>query len=131
MTLEEFFWSKVAMIPFHDCWEWIGNRDTYGYGILKKDGKRYKAHRYSVSLVEPLIPKLVVDHKCRNKGCVNPNHLRQVTAGQNILENSINQSAINKAKTHCKRGHEFSEQNTYKYSYGRSCKTCVRNRCKN
>lgn len=126
------FWSCVEMIPFHSCWEWMGSIDGKGYGRFHIGNHKYaKAHRYALSLTQDLHPQLVVDHICRNRSCVNPNHLRQVTKTVNSLENSIGTGAINKKKTHCKYGHIFDAQNTGYNLYGnRWCKACNKNRCK-
>lgn len=66
-----------------------------------------------------------IDHLCRNRKCLNPDHLEVVTPRvNNMRSNSI--AAINNRKTHCLNGHEFNEQNTYyrKDSGGRCCRIC-------
>ena len=127
---DEKFWDNVAIIPFHPCWEWIGPKDEKGYGRFHVGNHKYsKAHNYSLSLVEEINPTMVRDHICRNRGCVNPKHLRQVSSRTNTLENSRSNGAINKIKTHCKYGHEFSPGNTgINCNGGRWCKECNRNR---
>ncbi len=123
----EKFWNFVQLIPFHECWEWTGRRSSRGYGRINLGNHSMLAHRFSLGLKEELNPNLVVDHICRNRLCVNPKHLRQVSRTINTLENSIGPAPTNKAKTHCVRGHEYNEENTYyRKDSGRSCRACER-----
>ena len=74
------FWARVVKGP--DCWEWQGPRDTSGYG---RHG-HFRAHRVAYQLmVEPIPVGLVLDHLCRNPGCVNPDHLEPVTTRENTV----------------------------------------------
>lgn len=67
---------------------------------------------------------LVTDHLCRNPRCVNPKHLEAVTQKENLLR-GLAMGALNKVKTHCKRGHEFNKENTYlRPNQDRVCKKC-------
>lgn len=68
-----------------DCWEWTGGRAGNHYGAIGIGGKTLSAHRVSYFLAYGDIPEgRDVDHKCRNRGCVNPDHLRAVTRKQNL-----------------------------------------------
>lgn len=71
--------------PVRDCWEWIGGKNSFGYGSFKARGKPLVAHRYSfeISHLGPLSGGVHLDHLCRNPSCVNPNHLEQVTHREN------------------------------------------------
>lgn len=111
------------------CWIWRGKKD-YGYGRVGMDGTHHRAHRLIYeSSKGPIADGMVLDHLCRNRSCVNPDHLEQVTVKENVLR-GISPVAINSQKTHCKRGHELSGDNLYEYKglYGpcRGCKTCRR-----
>lgn len=108
-----------------ECWEWTGTRDHDGYGRIQTGGKILRAHRVVYELYVGQIPEsLVLDHLCRNHGCVNPEHLEPVTQRENILR-GVSVSAINARKAHCIRGHEFSEENTYVSARGwRVCREC-------
>lgn len=89
-------------------------------------GKSVYAHRLSFIVHGGVIPDgMHMDHICRITLCINPEHLRVVTPIQNILENSMSPCALNKVKTHCVNGHEYSPENAYiNKSMQRSCKIC-------
>lgn len=77
------FWSKV--IKTEACWVWQGKPDTGGYGSFVYEGKNMRAHRLACHLSGiKLDPSLVIDHLCRNKLCVNPEHLEQVPQSINV-----------------------------------------------
>lgn len=82
LTVEERFWSKVQPTGF--CWEWIGGLDVgYGFFALTHDIK-VGAHRWAYEhLVGPIPEGLHIDHLCRNRQCVNPDHLEPVTLEEN------------------------------------------------
>lgn len=111
------------------CWEWVGYRDADGYGAAKVDRTPYRAHRiFFHHLVHALAPGLVIDHLCRNRACVNPAHLEQVTVADNTHRGDA-PSARNRMKTHCARGHEYTEANTYlDKTNRRHCRECSRER---
>lgn len=79
---EARFWDKVNRGP--DCWQWTGAPMTTGYGSIRFGGKNNTAHRISYLLnVGPIPEGMQIDHACRNRMCVNPDHLRLATDGQN------------------------------------------------
>lgn len=89
------------------CWEWIGHK-TGGYGRTYYKGASLMAHRLSFLLAGNEMPVgLVIDHICRNRGCINPQHLRLVTHRENILA-GIAPTAINARKSVCKLGHPLT-----------------------
>jgi len=128
------FWSKVdASGP---CWEWtaaIGKTGGYGKYSYRLDGKvKYVyAHRYAYHvLVGPVPDGLELDHLCRNRKCVNPDHLDPVTRRENVRR-GVGPTGRNMGKTHCPFGHEYTKENTYKLKSGvRQCKMCGRARDK-
>ena len=88
-----------------------------------------RAHRCSYEFLKGEIPNgLVIDHLCRVRNCINPDHLEPVTPLENMMRGN-NQTVTNKTKTVCKNGHEFTPENTYTnpYSGKRKCRTCNRN----
>jgi len=120
----EKFLSKV-IAKEKDCWRWSGFINNYGYGEMIINGKSYRTHRISFSIFNgELIDGMVIDHICKNKSCINPDHLRQVTQKFNCLDNSSSPLAENSRKTHCKNGHELTEDNIYKKKNWRCCLAC-------
>lgn len=126
------FWRAVNRTE--TCWEWTGKL-TRGYGIFSATlvrGARqteFFAHRVSYALAHGETPpsapsgmRLVLDHMCENKRCVNPGHLRLVTQGINSRAGSRH----NTNKTHCPQGHEYTPENTYFRSNRnqRDCRAC-------
>lgn len=92
------------------CWEWTGNR-IRGYGYFQVDGKSALAHRWLYErLVSPLALSLDLDHLCRNRCCVNPDHLEPVTHRVNVLRGA-GVAAQHARKTHCVRNHPLSGPN--------------------
>lgn len=81
-TAEQRFWAKVEKSD--GCWNWIAGTVT-GYGLHSIGRKRVLAHRFSYELlVGPIPDGLQLDHRCHNRRCVNPDHLRPATNGQNV-----------------------------------------------
>jgi hypothetical protein len=79
------FWMKVQKGP--GCWQWTGAKNGDGYGSFAEGskGKHHPAHRFSYELtVGPIPDGMQIDHRCRNRSCVNPSHLRPVTHKQNM-----------------------------------------------
>ena len=110
------------------CWIWMGSKSSTGYGqVYRGAGGRSLAHRYVyVAVRGPIPPSMTLDHLCRRRSCVNPDHLEVVSVGANVLR-GIGRTAINARKIHCAQGHPFDLVNTYLIpGGGRGCRTCRR-----
>lgn len=118
---------KNIRINLNGCWDWIASKNRGGYGNFTS-GIIIGAHRYSYRLFNgPLIKDFCIDHICRNRSCVNPDHLRQVTFSINSIENSNSTAFYNSTRTHCPQGHIYSNLNLINSKKGnRLCKICNR-----
>ena len=111
--------------PMSGCWLWLGTVLGDGYGQVCFNGRRWAAHRiFYLFLKGPLVDGLVIDHKCKNTTCVNPDHLEQVTGQVNSIVRGSGPLAENYRKTHCKRGHPLSGSNLILVKRGRACRVC-------
>lgn len=108
------------------CWVWQGAIGSKGYGMIGAFGATTLAHRVAIKAWGmQLIDGLCIDHLCRNRLCVNPEHFEQVSIKENVLR-GVGISADNARKSVCKRGHELTQS-----SYGpRICKTCKANQAR-
>jgi hypothetical protein len=132
-------WQKPILVRFFEriffcgeCWEWNGalNEDGYGRFSLCMGGEesRWQAHRASYHIFKGAIgPDMTIDHVCKNRKCVNPFHLRQLTILENVVISYGSTWIKRRMQTHCLRGHPFDEANTYLRSNGkRNCRACAR-----
>ncbi|WP_370420357.1 HNH endonuclease signature motif containing protein [Streptomyces sp. QH1-20] len=118
------FLARVTDTPA-GCWQWTGYLMPNGYARITIDGQRQYAHRVAFeAFVAPIPDGLVIDHLCRNRGCVNPSHLECVTQRINVLRGESH-AAARARQTECLRGHRFDAANTYIAGNGtRKCRRC-------
>ena len=126
----DLFWAKVnkdGPVPDYrpdlgPCWIWTGYiAPQTGYGNFgSSDGPGKLSHRWSYErYVEAVPPRYQVDHLCRIRHCVRPDHLEAVTQQENIRR-QFEAAGI----THCPKGHEYDEENTYYFRGARQCRAC-------
>lgn len=122
-STEERFWAKVEAMP-SGCWGWRACLDSHGYGRFGMDGKSQYAHRLSYEfMIGPIPLNMTIDHLCRNRACVNPNHLEPVSLRVNLLR-GVGVGAVNAQKEECLRGHRLEGENVYLYDGRRYCRAC-------
>lgn len=113
--------------------------EVFGGARFRLEGRNVLAHRHAYELLKGPIPEgMQLDHtchnadpacrddrNCRHRKCVNPDHLDVVTNRVNILRGKT-LPAKQAARTHCPRGHPYTEANTYLYRGKRQCRACRR-----
>lgn len=125
--------SRLTKTDSNGCWNWLGAKTNGGYGNIALGSygkKRIVAHKFFYEKEFGEVEKgKQLDHICRNRSCVNPKHLRQLTCRENVLCGE-GISAVNARKTHCHKGHELSIRNVNRVKtsrgYQRRCKTCLK-----
>jgi hypothetical protein len=110
-----------------DCWTWQGPLDKDGYGTFYFRRMNRRAHRVAWFSIHGDLPDgYVINHTCRNRACVNPQHLQSIPASENTMRDSSAVAYINRQKTHCQKGHPFDRQ----YGGQRYCSICNREKQK-
>jgi hypothetical protein len=134
MVLPDRFWDMVSPEPNTGCWLWTGIVSSYGYARFSYSKYRIEAHRLVFIFMVGAIPKpLQIDHKCRVRCCVNPDHMELVTSHENTLRGEA--GVHNRRKVHCPQGHPYDSSNTLqrkpdkRHANGcRECRICRKRR---
>jgi hypothetical protein len=120
-----------------DHWLWNRSLKTAGYGVIgiPQDvvagvgSRKILAHRASYEIYVGPIPKgMTIDHLCRVRACVKPEHLEPVSMKENLLRGE-GWAGKHARQTHCKRGHSLTPENLdmvrFRKTGHRICRTCV------
>lgn len=141
MTLEEAwrrFWLRVnkrgpRYANLGRCWIWTGAKNWKGYGITnsRRMSSRLSHRALYLKLVGPVPKGKELDHRCRQRACCNPKHLRPVTHLENVQAGKAGSEQA--ARNHCPQGHPYTPENTYvppprpsRKSRNRICRECSR-----
>jgi hypothetical protein len=125
----------TVKVDFQDCWICTAAKDSTGYGVFSIGSNRNaKAHRFAYAELVGEIPDgMECDHVCRNRACVNPNHIDIVTHRENLLRIRTrtakgNLVSVSDDPTECPMGHRWSEFGSrHKDGYLR-CRACASDR---
>lgn len=126
MVLPKRFLDKFKVDPNTGCWLWAAFTDPKGYGIFKlsRQRKNAYAHRFSYEHLIGSIPKgLQLDHLCRVRRCVNPDHLEPVTSRENTLRGETI-PAYFASRDSCIKGHPYVEGSFALYN-GNNARVCL------
>lgn len=109
-------WTKFCQGQRNECWLWQGSFYPDGYGRHSSS----TAHRAVWILMRGAIPiGMTVDHVCRNRACVNPDHMELVTPRENTRRGFV-------ARQSCRHGHPYTPENTRLRGGTRECRACDR-----
>jgi hypothetical protein len=124
----ERFEAKYTVQP-NGCWQWTAGKSWKGYGRFRLNGKQPQAHRVAYRLYRGPVPDdLVIDHLCRNRLCVNPDHMEITTNRVNCCRGE-SPTIVSWREDRCIRGHPFDDANTIvsvrpSGTIKRRCRTC-------
>lgn len=121
------------VIAERGCWEWVGTTNLDGYGRMYVAGRLKQAHREMYERVNgPITTGLTLDHLCRNRVCINPDHLEAVPHRVNVLRGN-GWAGKHARQTHCSQGHPLSGDNLVAAESlrgSRRCRICWNDKCR-
>jgi hypothetical protein len=124
------FWSKVdkteGLGPEGTCWEWAAGKTKRGYGRFLYNRKHIYSHRFLFLYYLNDLRGLKILHHCDNPPCCNPDHLFVGTQKDNMDDMISKNRGKGRDRTHCKYGHDLTEENIAFYARRRLCRICIR-----
>lgn len=128
-SIKERLLSKIK-VDNNGCWIWQGYCQPNGYGRIRMPDSAKLAHRVSYEIfIGEISAGLVIDHTCRIRQCVNPDHIRAVTQKENVRAANERIGHWQKDKSFCPRGHQLRFPNlveSYRIKGHRKCLACAR-----
>jgi len=120
--IEKRFFEKVEKTD--SCWNWTASTDRTGYGHMSINGQLKLAHRISFCIEHGRESKDKVLHTCDNRRCVNPDHLREGTQKENVMDCIRKKRRYEQNLLFCPHGHPLIKDNIYIHKRKRRCKFC-------
>jgi hypothetical protein len=122
--------ADIQVNPATGCWHWTRKISDNGYGRTSFRGRDSAAHRVAYELLRGPIPAgLELDHLCRVRHCVNPDHLEAVTGRENRIRGHVARGGAER-RTHCPAGHPYEGDNLAENGGSRACRECWRIRAR-
>ena len=104
------------------CWRWTGKKSKDGYGLVWRGKKPVYAHRIVYSeRIGPIAEGMYLDHLCRRRDCVNPDHLEPVDAQTNQWRKEWRYRV---RQATCRNGHNLKRNAIITPEGGRLCRLC-------
>ena len=129
---EKYLIDRSIPEPNTGCWLWLGSVSQDGYSQVGKPP--WSGHRIAFEVKHGPVPEgMEVDHICRVRCCVNPDHMQPLTHYDNLIK-SYRKVSPNSLKTHCPKGHPLDGENlrlkktSTRLGVSRQCKACERDR---
>lgn len=110
------------------CWLWTASTCAGGYGRVYLRNAVWQVHKMVYEIfVGPVPEGYVLHHRCKNKRCCNPAHLKLVTQGENLELDGVlvTRTPPNPLRTWCKNGHELTDDNVrWRTVHGKRWRVC-------